>query len=438
MKAEVHVNRRRILRAKLESSAILIPSARQQPRNYAANSYPFHQDATFRYYTGLVIADAALYIDASGTETLYLSIPDPDDVIWTGPVESPEALAARAGIANVKDISDLKLSQERVHYIAAYDAGIERRLAAYLDCPLEAVNAGESIALKHAIIEQRNHKDDAEVAEIEEAIMLTHRMLANAFGAISVGRLESDIMAALKMPALAKSRAMSFEPIVTVNGQTLHNESYDNRLEAGQLLLIDCGCESPEGYCSDLSRTYPVSGRMTSKQAEIYRAVSKAKERATDETKRKGASQLDVHLTACIELTSRLIDAGLMCGDPLDAVACGAHALFMPHGIGHMLGLDVHDMENFGDDVGYLPGQSRNPQFGLHALRLARPLEPGFVVTIEPGCYFIPALIDRWQAQGLHKDFIRYDKVQQYRDFGGIRLEDDVLITQTGSRVLGA
>ena len=429
--------RRRKLRATAPDGDILILSATLVPRNYAAEIYPFHQDATFRYFTGLQEPDAALWIAADGTETLFVTAPDPDDVIWTGPVPSAEELAARAGIANVGSYADLaRFVTPSTHWIAPHDGHLAIRLASWLGIAPSELAARASRGLGRAIIDLRSHKDAAEIAEMEEAIGLTREMLDSARRAIAPGRRESDVLAALLQPLLACERAQSFNAIVTTHGETLHNTSYGHELRRDDMLLVDCGAESRLGYCADITRTYPVTA-FSERQKSLYDAVLRAQHAGIATAGRPGASQLDVHLAACRALTEALQDIGLMRGNIDDSVACGAHALFMPHGIGHMLGLDAHDMENYGDDVGYAPGTSRSTQFGLDALRLHRRLEPGFVVTVEPGCYFIPELIDRWAATKHCADFIDYAELEKYRDARGIRIEDDVLVTADGCRVLG-
>ena len=433
------LERRRILRSKLNGGAILILSATNVPRNYAAELYPFHQDSTFRYYTGLnELADGALLIDENGRETLFVTTPDPDDVIWTGSMDSPERLAAKAGIANVSDMSALAGALPSwVRFIAPHDGHLVMRLAALTGISHRAMKRHEDVGLRRAIIEQRSHKSDEEVAEMEEAIGVTKLMLREAVKFNREGLRESDVLAALLGPAIARERAQAFGPIVTVHGETLHNTHYAHVLTKGRMLVIDCGAESPNGYCSDITRSFAVADDWSERQRAIYDAVARAQKAGIEETNRVGASQFDVHMKACRELAGALAELGLMRGDLDEAVRAGAHALFLPHGIGHMLGLDAHDMENLGDDVGYAPGTKRSSQFGLDALRLARTLEPGFVVTVEPGCYFIPELIDRWKATRHLEAFINYEKVEKFRDFGGIRIEDDVLITKSGSRVLG-
>lgn len=431
--------RREILRNTAPQGDILILSASFVPRNYPAEIYPFHQDATFRYFTGLSEPDAALLIHADGRETLYITTPDPDDVIWTGPVPSPREIADKAGIQYVAEYRDLdKIIDKNTLFIAPYDWQLKARLAQWLNVSISDLASCASRELGRAIIALRSIKDDEEIAEIEEAINITKRMISSAHAVIEPGRLESDVLAALLIPASAHERAQAFEPIVTVHGETLHNQAYSHRIEQDDMLVIDCGAESPNGYCADITRTFAASGTFSAKKQALYNAVLSAQAAGIKQTQIVGTTQYDVHMAACRALTLALQEIGLMRGNIDDSLAAGAHALFMPHGIGHMLGLDAHDMENFGDDVGYAPGTKRSTQFGLDALRLARKLEPGFVLTVEPGCYFIPELIDRWCSKKLHTDFICYDMLEKYRNCRGIRIEDDVLITSTGSRVLGS
>jgi len=250
------------------------------------------------------------------------------------------------------------------------------------------------------------------------------------------GRRESELAAIIQAVALSRDRQQAFTPIVTVRGEVLHNHSYDGVLARGQLLLNDSGAESRRYYASDITRTCPVGSRFTGLQAEIYRIVLHMQLEAI-RVIRPGISYREVHLHACRVLAEDLCAMGLMRGNPESAVEAGAHAVFFPHGIGHMMGLDVHDMEDLGDIVGYVKRQKRSGQFGLNFLRLSRPLEPGFVLTVEPGIYFIPALIDRWAHEGKYREFVNYGKLRSFRKFGGIRIEDDVLVTATGSRVLG-
>jgi Xaa-Pro aminopeptidase len=250
------------------------------------------------------------------------------------------------------------------------------------------------------------------------------------------GRTEAEIAAIHQAAAGASDRNQAFNPIVTVCGDVLHNTSYENTLEEGDLLLVDSGAESSKFYASDITRTMPVTGKFSSQQKDIYEVVLAANMEAIDAAA-PGVTNRELHLLAARTITEGLKDLGVMKGNVDRAVAAGAHALFFPHGLGHMIGLDVHDMEDLGDIVGYEKGEKRSSQFGLNALRLAKKLEPGFVITIEPGVYFIAALVERWQGEGRHKGYIRYDKLDDYCGLGGVRIEDDVLITKKGHRVLG-
>jgi len=310
---------------------------------------------------------------------------------------------------------------------------LEKRL---LGLDPREIAAQTSVDLVRAVAAQRSIKEEAEIAEIEDAIAVTALMYRATMRGVRAGLTEARVAATHMMEAVARDRGQAFSPIVTTAGEVLHNTSYRNTLKDGDLLLVDSGAESSLFYASDITRTMPVSGRFSERQREVYEVVLAANEAAIAAASPERTNR-DLHLLAARTVVTGLKDIGLMQGNVDDAVEAGAHALFFVHGLGHMMGLDVHDMEDLGDVVGYQRGDERSTQFGLAYLRLARKLEPGFVITIEPGIYFIPALIDRWRADGRLRDFIRYDRLEAYRDFGGIRIEDDVLITEDGSRVLG-
>jgi len=293
-----------------------------------------------------------------------------------------------------------------------------------------------SAELMKNVAEQRSVKSVEEIAEIEDALAVTDRMHRACMSALRPGLRESDLAGILQGIALSDDRAQAFDPIVTIHGEVLHNHSYDHVLEPGGLLLNDSGAESPMGYASDITRTYPVSGKFTQQQAEIYQIVLDTQIAAIAMI-RPGISFREVHLGACRVMAEGLKSIGLMKGDPSDAVKAGAHALFMPHGIGHMLGLDVHDMEDLGNIVGYKKNQKRSGQFGLNYLRLNRRLKSGFVLTVEPGVYFIPALIQQWRKERKHEKFLNYDRITDRLSFGGIRIEDDVMVAASGAKILG-
>jgi len=435
--------RRAALRAALPTGAILLPGNDLVPRNYRDNTYPFRQDSHFLYYVGVDQEGLAALLLPDGREVLYGQPPHPDDLVWFGPHPSLEDHARTAGIAETADIAGLADAiaelvgrGEQVHYLPPYREDRTFWLGSVLDAAPDAVLAGASKKLIRAVAAQRSIKTDAEVAEIEDALAVSREMYAAALATIAPGRTESEIVGALLAPSLSRDRQPSFNPIVSVHGEVLHNTSYANTLREGDLLLIDSGSESPHHYASDITRTFPVSGRFSTRQRDVYQVVLAA-QLASIEAASPSRTNRDLHMVAARTIASGLKDLGLMQGDVDAAVAEGAHALFFPHGIGHMMGLDVHDMEDLGDVVGYPEGEARSTQFGLNFLRLSRRLEPGFVITIEPGVYFVPALIERWRAEGRHRDFIRYDRVAEMVGFGGIRIEDNVLITSSGHRVLG-
>jgi len=440
MDAKTYRGRRAALREAVPDGAILILGNQLSPRNYPDDPYPFRQDSCFLYYVGTNQPGMAALLGEDGSEILYGSGEEPDDLVWHGPHPQLSDHAAEAGFETFETVDRLPArigaANHPVHYLPPYQDERRMTLASLLGIDPRQADTGVSAELVRAVIEQRNVKSDAEVAEIEDAIGVTGEMYRAAAAAVRPGIREYEIAAILRQVAFSRYREFSFNPIVTIHGEILHNMTYHNTLGEGDLLVIDGGAESPGYYAADITRTYPVAGGFSAKQREVYHVVLSAQAAAIDKAG-PGITNREVHFTAARTIFEGLAGIGLTRGDADEAVAAGAHALFFPHGIGHMLGLDVHDMEDLGDEVGYPGGEPRSQQFGLSLLRMVRKLEPGFVITIEPGVYFIPALIDRWRAAGLHSDFIRYDRLESFRSFGGVRIEDDVLITETGSRVLG-
>jgi len=436
-------SRRQILREAVPDGVILLSGNEFAARNYADNSYPFRQDSHFLYYAGTNHPGMAALLLPGGREILFGAPEHLDDVVWHGPHPTLTDFAADAGFddhAALETLADVLVQTRRqgvaIHYLPPYRAANRARLAGWLDISAADVDAGSSELLMRSVVAQREVKTDEEIEEMEYAISCSALMYRTAMRIVQSGLSEARIMGMITGVALMEDLQLSFPPIVTVHGEVLHNHGFENKLEDGQLLLIDSGVESPGHYCSDITRTLPVSGVFSPKQRAIYDVVLTAQEAAI-ETIAPGVTNLAVHLAAARATVVGLTDLGLMKGDPDEAVAAGAHALFFPHGIGHQIGLDVHDMEDLGDLVGYEPGVARSDQFGLGFLRLAKKLRPGFAITIEPGIYLIPALIDRWGAEERCAEFINYDRLTAYRDFGGIRIEDDVLVTDVGFRILG-
>jgi Xaa-Pro aminopeptidase len=437
--ATTYRSRRDVLRPTCSGSALLFPGHSALPRNYRDNVFPFRQNSHVLYYCGVARPGVALVVTDDG-DVLFGAPEDVDDVIWHGPHETLREAAAKAGIEDVRDVAELPAwigaRRGRVRFLPPFQGDVKLGLAALLGIPVEELAGRADPELAAAVAAQRERKSADEIAQMEQAHAVTHAQHLAAFRAVRPGVRESEVVAAMLAPALAADLPQAYNPIVTVRGEVLHNGTYRNELRAGQLLLNDSGVESELGYCSDVTRTCPVGGRFTAQQREIYEVVLRA-QLGGIAAAAPGVENRAVHRVAARIIAEGLRAVGLMRGDPEEAVAAGAHALFYPHGIGHMIGLDVHDMEDLGDVVGYERGAARSPQFGFAYLRLAKRLEPGFVVTIEPGIYFIPALIERWRAEERHAAFIAYERLDRYRDFGGIRIEDDVLITADGRRVLG-
>jgi len=414
------------------------------PMNYADNAYRFRQDSSFLYYFGLDTPGLAAVIDLDeGTETVFGDDPTIEDFVWTGPLPSLRERAAGAGVERTAASSRLgdalaaaRSAGRKVHFLPPYRPENKLKLLAWLGVPPERAKDEASVPFIHAVVEQRSVKSPEEIAEIEKAVNVSLDMHLAAMRLARPGVAEARIAAAVREVALAAGGDLSFPTIATVHGEVLHQHAQVDTLGSGRLFLLDAGAETALHYAGDLSTTMPVDPAFTERQKDVFRVVLAAHETAKAALK-PGVPHLDVHLAACRRIAEGLKDLGLMKGDLDEAVRQGAHALFFPCGEGHMMGLDVHDMEDLGEVfVGY-EGRPKSTQFGLKSLRLARPLRPGFVVTVEPGVYFIPQLIDQWRAEKRFPDFLAYDRIEAYKDFGGIRNEEDVVITDGGHRVLG-
>ena len=442
---QVYIDRRNELKKTFRNGLLLFLGNDEAAMNYADNTYSFRQDSSFLYYFGLDIPNMAAIIDVDDDKEILFGYEYTiEDIVWTGPQHKLQELAEQIGISNAESISNLKKhlkakikKQVKIHFLPAYRGDQTLKLANILDVDPNKIKSKISKKLIEAVIEQRSIKSEEEVAEIEYAMEIAYQMHTTAMRMAKKGVIERDIAGAIEGIALSLGSGVSFPSIVSKNGQTLHNHSHGNVLKEGDLLVCDAGAESLLHYASDITRTTPVGGKFSYKQKEIYEIVLTAQKNAINMIK-PGVKHIDVHLTAAKIIAAGLSQIGLMKGDLNAAVKAGAHALFFPHGLGHMMGLDVHDMENLGENlVGYDNKTKRSNQFGLAYLRLAKELKPGFVFTCEPGIYFIPELIDQWKTKRKFKNFIDYDKVEEYRDFGGIRIEDNILVTQNGYKVLG-
>ena len=448
MDSHIFSARREELRQKLGSGILFFPGNPLIPRNYPANVYPFRQNSQFLYLTGINLPGLALVMGENpGEDDLFGPPADVDDIIWHGPHATLEELAEQAGIRKVHDVAEIgpflcsrKSAGAKLRFLPPYHERILTWMTRILGESQESLRSSACGELARAVAEQRLIKDESEIQEIEDALGVTAEMHQTAMQIARPGIREAQVAAAIQEVALSFDRAQSYNPIVTVRGEVLHNNHYGNVLEDGDLLLNDSGAESPAFYASDITRTFPVNGKFSDEQRLVYEVCLQAQLEAIAMI-RPGISYLDVHLQACKIITAGLSEVGLMKEKARfnvdEAVAAGAHALFFPHGLGHALGLDVHDMEDLGDAVGYGQDQDRSDQFGLNFLRYAKPLEAGNVITVEPGIYFIPALIDRWEKEGICKEWIDFDVLRSFEHFGGIRIEDDVLCTEDGCRILG-
>ncbi len=444
MDTRTFVARRENLRSRVDGGAILLLGQDEASRNYPANPYPFRQDSHFLYYVGTNLPGMAAIIMPDGKVTLFGAPEDPDDLIWHGPHPVLSDHAEAAGIADTdlvgnlgKVIVGLKKDGVAIRYLPPYRAETTLKLSGFLETRWHELAGGACRELALAVVEQRSIKSDDEVAQMERALSVSKQMYDAALKIIRPGILEAEVAGTMQGVALRNDMPQSFLPIVSIRGEVLHNNTYTNELKDGDLLLVDSGVEAPPYfYCSDITRTFPVSGKYSPRQKAVYEIVLDMQLKAIEAASPK-VSNRDIHLVAARCAVAGLKEIGLMKGDVDEAVAAGAHALFYPHGLGHMIGGDVHDMEDLGDVVGYPTGEQRSGQFGLSFLRLAKKLAPGFVITVEPGIYFVPALIERWKNEGKNSDFINFDEVEKYIGFGGVRLEDDVLITEDGCRILG-
>ena len=441
----VYKNRRARLKEKVKSGLVLILGNGEAPANYTDNTYKFRQDSSFLYFFGLNQPGFAGVIDIdSGDEYLFGNDVDMDDIIWMGPQPSVKDMAARAGVsktapfARLADCMKTAISQgRRIHFLPPYRFRNMLLLEELLGIRPALVKNYASLELIKAVVDLRSVKEPCEIEEITKACNIGYEMHTAAMRNCKPGVKEQYIAGLIEGIAASYGSMVSFPVILSQNGETLHNHDHSQILQEGRMMLTDAGAEEVSHYCSDFTRTVPVGGKFLTRQKEVYNIVLAANNKAIEIAK-PGVTYQYVHLEVCKVLAQGLKDLGLMKGDVNEAVAAGAHALFMPHGLGHMMGLEVHDMEDLGQIyVGYDDETRPIDQFGTSSLRMGRRLQEGFVITDEPGCYFIPALIDQWRAQGMHKEFLNYDKIETFKDFGGIRLEDDILIIPGGSRFLG-
>ena len=437
--------RRQALKNLMGSGLLIFPGNNDSPANGPYNFYHYRQDSSFLYFFGLQRDGLIGVIDVDNDKEYLLGDDiDIDDIIWFGSVDSVQELASQVGIVETMPFNGIKTLLEqagkenrKVHFLPPYRHDIQILFQNLLGIHPSMQKDAASVELIQAVVKLRSTKSKAEIKEIERACAIGHKMHTTAMKLCSPSVTEHFISGIIEGVANSLGAMVSFPSIVTTHGEVMHGYPSDNYLEAGRLLLCDAGAETKENYCSDNTRTFPVSGKFTNKQKDIYTIVEQCHDLALELAK-PDVKWYDVHMAVCRHMTEQLKQLNLMRGDTDEAVQAGAHALFMPHGLGHMMGMDVHDMESLGQVyVGYDDEIRPSAQFGTASLRMGRRLEENFVVTDAPGIYFIPALIDLWKKNGTNAEFLNFDVIDKYRDFGGIRIEDDVLITKDGARFLG-
>ena len=445
---QTYVNRRAKLKELVKSGIIILFGNNESPCNFPNNVYyPFRQDSSFLYYFGQNRDGLVGVIDIDNNiETLVGNDIDIEDIVWYGSVDSVHDLAEQVGVSNSAPMKTLKticndaMRQKRtIHFLPPYRYDIKLQIFDLLGIHPNQQKESASMALINAVVKMRSTKEPQEIEELERAAEIGYMMHTTAMRLTKPGVTEKFVGGQVDGIANSYGAMVSFPTIFSQHGEIMHGNPSMAVLEAGRLALCDAGAETINNYCSDNTRTMPVSGKFTQRQLEIYSIVEACHD-YTLKVAKPGVRYMDVHFAVCKLMTDRLKELGLMKGDTEEAVRAGAHAMFLPHGLGHMMGMDVHDMENLDQiNVGFDEETRPNlEQFGTNCLRMGRRLEEGFVVTDEPGIYFIPALIDNWKASGHCKEFINFDLLETYKDFGGIRIEDDVLITENGCRFIGS
>lgn len=442
---EFYAGHREALKKLMSKGLAFFVANDEASMNYPDNTYHYRQDSNFSYFFGLNHPDLVGVIDfETGEEILFGQEVTIDDVIWCGPLQSLQEQGDMIGIKDCRDINRfpeyIRAAVEKgrqIHITPTYRGDMTIKIANYMDICTCEVGKYVSQQLIEAIVSLREIKSQIEIEEMEYAANTAYYMHTTAMKMCKPGVIEQEISGTIEGIAIARGGVVSFPNIVSMDGQTLHNHNHGNVLKEGRMMVCDCGAETGNYLDSDFTRTTPVGGKFNTRQRDVYEIVLKANTEVAKNT-RPGIEYMEMHRLAARTLIDGLKGIGLMKGSTDDALEAGAHYLFQPHGLGHMLGMDVHDMEGLGEvNVGYNKQTPRSTKQGFSCLRCGKTLKPGFVVTDEPGIYFIPTLIDIFKAEGKHKDFINYDKLETFKDFGGIRIEDDLLITETGNRILG-
>ena len=441
---KIYIERREKLKESLKNGVVVFPGNQESPSNYKGNDYHFEQDSTFLYYFGMNVPNLIGVIDIDNNqEYIFGTDFTLDDIVWMGEQKLLKSFAQDAGVNNFIEMTEFEnfannlITEKReLLFLPQYRAETVIQLSKAFK--LNPFNFEENISeeLIKAVVEHRNIKSQLEIEEIEKAVNITREMHLEAMRVAKPGMKEFEVVSALEAIATKYNASTSFHTIFSRNGETLHNHYHGNTLQEGDIVVLDAGARSESGYCGDMTTSFPISSKFSDRQRDIYSLLIEMFEKA-EELIKPEITYKEVHLEVCKVLAKGMKKRGLMKGDINEAVKAGAHAIFFPHGLGHMLGLDVHDMEALGENyVGY-DEFARDMQFGLKSLRLARKLKPGYVFTVEPGIYFIPELVKRWKEAGKFTEFLNYEEIEKYLDFGGMRYEGDFLITETGARRLG-
>ena len=443
---ETYISRRARLKKDMGKGLLLFLGNGEAPMNYLDNTYTFRQDSSFLYFFGLSYASLAAVIDIDeDREIIFGNDLTIDDIVWQGTQPTLSEKSARVGVSDTlpmgslaEYISRARAKGQKIHFLDPYRGEHKVWLHELLGLETAQISSSASVEFAKAIVAQRNHKTEEELASIEKAVDISTRMHLQAYRMVKPDMHEAEVAAAiLKIANEAEDTMLSFPTIATTHGHVLHNHGFHHVAKEGDLFLVDAGAESPEHYAGDLSSTMPVGERFTQRQEQIYNIHLASFQAALDNLK-IGVPFREAHLAAATAIVEGMKELGLMKGNARDAAEAGAYAIFFPCGLGHMMGLDVHDMEALDQKyVGFDDEVQPSDQFGTNCLRMGRRLQENFVMTDEPGIYFIPALIDDWKASGHCKEFINFDLLETYKDFGGIRIEDDILITSDGCRFLG-
>ncbi len=432
------LKKRRVQLAQLIKHPVILWSGNFVPRNFPANKFPFRASSHFLYFAGIPIPNTAIRLSAGELE-LFMDNPPPAATLWHGAAPNRDEMGAMIGADRVYPMAELALKTPGAATIALQDLATYQQQCQLLHRPVALANqvADLDLELAQALVKLRSRHDDLALAELRSAARISVAAHQAGMRATKNSTTEAEIRGAMEGVIIAHNMSCAYNSIVTVQGEVLHNESYHHPLQPGDLLLADVGAETPNGWAADITRTWAVSGKFSSTQKDIYEIVLQAHDDCIAQLL-PGVEYQDLHLLAAEVIATGLLDLGILQGQPQDLVAMDAHALFFPHGIGHLLGLDVHDMEDLGDVAGYAPGRSRSDRFGLGYLRLNRPLQPGMLVTIEPGFYQVPAILQDENFRAKYQDVVDWERLAQFSDVRGIRIEDDVLVTESGAEVLTA